>query len=253
MSYETRHRIPVQKLNLVAKHLGDHTFKSCKVLDIGGISGYRSLLEQVFPSASVYILNTDNNVKSTPAVRASALELPFIDAWDVVTAFDILEHLTVPDAFLSECHRILKHDGIFVISSPNLATLYNRIVVLLGFMPYHYDPSRYNVGRITRRCIDGGPRSQLNMGHMSVFTYGGLKALLDVHGFQTVHSDGFSYTDSFYVERNPTKKREAKTYKWRRALNTILPRSAREGVLIIARKRPKGSRSGTRCLPTTDL
>jgi hypothetical protein len=27
------------------------------------------------------------------------------------------------------------------MSSPNLATLYTRIVVPLGFMRYHYDPS----------------------------------------------------------------------------------------------------------------
>ena len=238
MRRETGRHIPVQKLDLVSKYFRDYKFRSYKVLDIGGISGYRFLLEQIFPSATVYILNADDNVKSTPSVRASALELPFVDeAWDVVTAFDIVEHLTLPDVFLSECHRVLKHNGFFIISSPNLATLYNRIALPLGFMPYHYEPSRYYIGRISRRCIDGGPRSQLNMGHISVFTYAGLKALLRVHGFQTVHARGFSYTDSFYVELNPAKKREVKTYSLRRGLNAILPRSAREGVLIIAKKR----------------
>jgi SAM-dependent methyltransferase len=186
----------------------------------------------------VYILNADDNVKSTPSVMASALELPFIDeAWDVVTAFDIVEHITLPDVFLSECNRVLKRDGFFIISSPNLATLYNRIVVPLGFMPYHYDPSRYNVGRIRRGRIDGGPRSQLNMGHISVFTHNALKALLNIHGFDTVYSAGFSYSDSFYVELDPAHERQVKTYTLRRALNAILPRSAREATLIIAKKR----------------
>jgi SAM-dependent methyltransferase len=236
MSCETD--VPIQKLRLVSKYFHDYTFTSCKVLDIGGISGYRRLMEQIFQPATVYILNADDNVKSTPSVMASALELPFIDeAWDVVTAFDIVEHITLPDVFLSECYRVLKRDGFFIISSPNLATLYNRIVVPLGFMPYHYDPSRYNVGRIRRRCIDGGPRSQLNMGHISVFTHNALKALLNIHGFHTVYSAGFSYSDSFYVELDPAHEREVKTYKLRRALNAILPRSAREGVLIIAKKR----------------
>jgi SAM-dependent methyltransferase len=232
------YRVPVQKLNLVLKYFRNYPLKNCSVLDIGGISGYRSLLEQIFRSADVYILNLDENVKSTPSIRASALELPFVDeAWDVVTAFDIIEHLTLPDTFLSECHRVLKHNGFFIISSPNLATFYNRIIIPLGFMPFHYDPSRYNVGRINKHCIDGGPRNQLHMGHVSVFTYDGLRALLHVHGFRVVYSDGFSYTDPFYVELDPTKNREVKTYKLRRALNAIMPRSAREGILIIAKKR----------------
>ena len=146
----------------------------------------------------------------------------------MVTAFDIVEHLTIPDVFLSECYRVLKRDGFFILTSPNLATLYNRIVVPLGFMPYHYDRSRYNVGRIRRRCIDGGPRSQLNMGHISVFTHNALRALLNIHGFHTVYSARFWYSDPFYVELDPAHKREVKTYKLRRVLNAILPRSKKQ-------------------------
>ena len=78
MTCETGRNVPVQKLNLVSKYFHDYTFRSCKVLDIGGTSGYRRLLEQVFQSATVWILNADDNVKSTPSVRASALEFPFI-------------------------------------------------------------------------------------------------------------------------------------------------------------------------------
>ena len=62
--------VPVQKLRLVSKYFRDYTFTSCKVLDIGVILGYRHLLERIFQSATVYILNADDNVKSTPSVLA---------------------------------------------------------------------------------------------------------------------------------------------------------------------------------------
>ena len=39
---------------------------------------------------------------------------------DVVTAFDIVEHIIGHDFFFNEVHRILCHEGVFLLRTPNL-------------------------------------------------------------------------------------------------------------------------------------
>lgn len=44
------------------------------------------------------------------------------DMFDVITAFDVLEHVVEPNLFMEEVFRILKKDGLFVVSVPNVAS-----------------------------------------------------------------------------------------------------------------------------------
>ena len=45
------------------------------------------------------------------------------DAYDVVTLFDVLEHVPDPHRFLVEIRRLLKPDGLLVVQTPNLDSL----------------------------------------------------------------------------------------------------------------------------------
>lgn len=59
--------------------------------------------------------------------------LPFDDdSFDVIFSLEVLEHLSVPKKSLQEIRRVLRKDGYLVITTPNLATLKNRVCVLLG-------------------------------------------------------------------------------------------------------------------------
>ncbi|MCW0392671.1 MULTISPECIES: glycosyltransferase [Xanthomonas] len=52
--------------------------------------------------------------------EASATELPFADAsFDVVISFETVEHLLEQERMLEELRRVLKPDGVLVMSSPN--------------------------------------------------------------------------------------------------------------------------------------
>lgn len=65
-----------------------------------------------------------------PLVDADLNEpLPFGDAsFDVVMAIEILEHLENPRAFLREIARVLRPGGTAVISTPNLTSVWSRIL-----------------------------------------------------------------------------------------------------------------------------
>ncbi|HIH43704.1 MAG TPA: class I SAM-dependent methyltransferase [Candidatus Methanoperedenaceae archaeon] len=47
--------------------------------------------------------------------------------FDVVTSFDVLEHLDNPESAIRECRRILKRDGILVIREPNTSSIGRRL------------------------------------------------------------------------------------------------------------------------------
>jgi ubiquinone/menaquinone biosynthesis C-methylase UbiE len=54
------------------------------------------------------------------------------DSIDFITALDIIEHLINPDNLLREAWRCLKKGGYFLITTPNMASWYNRILLLFG-------------------------------------------------------------------------------------------------------------------------
>ncbi len=111
-----------------------------KVLDCGCCTGYFSKL----------LMDRGNHVQavelSPPAVKSARdkgvyvvehdLEepLPFEDeSFDVVVAFEILEHLFDTKGFLEECRRVLTPGGEILISTPNLNSLVHRVRIALGY------------------------------------------------------------------------------------------------------------------------
>jgi SAM-dependent methyltransferase len=56
----------------------------------------------------------------------------FEKEFDVVLAMEVIEHLIDTDQFMRECHRILKDDGILIITTPNVARPYNVMQLLIG-------------------------------------------------------------------------------------------------------------------------
>ncbi|HEX2085296.1 MAG TPA: methyltransferase domain-containing protein [Solirubrobacteraceae bacterium] len=53
-------------------------------------------------------------------VQADLRELPFADrSFELVTCFEVIEHLAEPDAALKELERVVTRDGVLLVSSPN--------------------------------------------------------------------------------------------------------------------------------------
>lgn len=96
-----------------------------KWLDVGCAYGY--FLKQAAAmgvmaygmDVSSYALRQQDSVKDR-LVQSLAETLPYKDScMDVVSLFDVVEHLQNPEIALREAHRILKPDGILLLTTPD--------------------------------------------------------------------------------------------------------------------------------------
>ena len=55
--------------------------------------------------------------------------------FDVVSGLEVIEHMVDTDGFIQECHSHLKPGGLLVLSTPNINSLRNRVMVPLGRYP----------------------------------------------------------------------------------------------------------------------
>jgi len=106
----------------------------------------------------------------------------------------IIEHLFDPDHFLDEIYRVLKPKGILVLDTPNLASLYNRIALLLGYQPFDTHVSiRYPIGHMYEEVYKQDSEDTIRgSDHIRLFTYKSLLQILKNHNFNVVKVYGAS-------------------------------------------------------------
>lgn len=127
-----------ERVNHMVKLVG----KNKKVLDIGCYDGTISKL----------IKDNGNDVYgvdiSEPAVELARLkgiqakradieeEIPFPNGFfDVIVMGEVIEHIFDTDNFLKNIRKLLKVNGYVIITTPNLAALGRRILLLFGKNP----------------------------------------------------------------------------------------------------------------------
>jgi len=89
--------------------------------------------------------------------------------FDAVTALAVLEHVFDPISGIREIARLVRPGGQAIVCLPNVASLSNRVRVLLGFLPVtSLDPG-----------WDGG--------HLHYFTIAETRKLLERSGFRVTH------------------------------------------------------------------
>jgi SAM-dependent methyltransferase len=127
-----------------------------KTLDIGcGDKPYKNLFKQSTSYIGMDVeISGHSNARKKADIYYDGLHFPFDDkSFDSAVCFEVLEHVFNPIQFLTEINRVLKNDGILLITIPFLWDEHEK--------PYDY--ARY--------------------------TSFGLKHLFELHGFQiTEHS-----------------------------------------------------------------
>ena len=107
------------------------------ILDVGTADGL--MLEHLSASFNAIFVGLDtsfelltaNPNRSFHALQANALALPFREGvFDVVIATAIIEHVRDETRLLSECQRVLRKGGLFILTTPD--PFFNHISELIG-------------------------------------------------------------------------------------------------------------------------
>jgi len=162
-----------------------------RILDIGCGDGF--FLKTVATKADKYSVDIIDVKKSKDYIYTKAdLEegLPYKDGvFDALFAGEIIEHLFDTDNFVRECYRILINDGFIVLTTPNLCSLKNLFLMLLGRQPIAVDFS-----------LEEG------VGHIRAFSPIAIRRLLKKAGFkiECLHTDRlpipFAPANNFFLK-----------------------------------------------------
>jgi len=120
--------------DLWAEHAARYAFAlryahHCRALDVGCGSGYgvaeiagraRSAVGIDSSQEAVAYAQSHYNSPHIRFLQASAASLPFADrSFELITAFEVIEHLAAWPDFLREAARVLHERGVFLVSTPN--------------------------------------------------------------------------------------------------------------------------------------
>ena len=114
--------------------------KPLKVLEIGGGTGV--LRSQIERSTEWHVDVTDLDIEALTRGKPGRGRImyyniseerdAFVEAYDVVVLFDVLEHISNTQPFLSSVIRHIKPSGFLLINVPALQTLYSKYDATVG-------------------------------------------------------------------------------------------------------------------------
>jgi SAM-dependent methyltransferase len=117
-----------------AKHF--NKFDSINILDLGGGAGYfANICFRLFPESKVTV--NDFEVRDIESSTSKSPKLKFVPCdlnssfpsgkYDLIIAWNILEHVVDPFIFIAKCNEALNENGVLLIQTPNIRTLSARI------------------------------------------------------------------------------------------------------------------------------
>ena len=154
------------------------SLKNPKILDLGcGEGQFYDILKE-YKTDFEYV-GVDISKKQIAKARKKGIyavvcdiskKIPFRNnTFDVIIATEIIEHLFDTTSFLKKCNSVLKKEGLLILTTPNIASLGNRINLLFGKRP---------------GCIDY--RIENSPGHIRAFVRSDLKNLVEEGKFKII-------------------------------------------------------------------
>ena len=151
--------------------------------------------------------------------------VPFQDGWfDGAVMGDVLGYLMDANFVLGEIHRVLKPGAKFVLTAPNLVSVGNRLLALLGHGPYDLDVRPF-----------GG-------GYQRYYTFDSVRMILQSRGFEVVSIETnhvhwplhrLPLTHHLFDAKVGSKRGRMLYWHW---LARLWPRLG-EDMIVLARKR----------------
>ncbi len=154
----------LSKPQLIAKTLYKHRPNAEIILDVGYAQYPNNHLKGKVYGVDIHADELPKNYFKVDKVDFNTCVLPYGDqTFDAVSMGCVLAHVTNPLGLLFEIHRVLKKDGILVLSSPNpnyyweqvLNVFFNYFknrVAKVKFLEHFYEFTRYNMWTIANRA-----------------------------------------------------------------------------------------------------
>lgn len=180
-----------------------------RVLNIG--SGTKRMLEKDLLrrfTLDMTSLDLYPVTEHLPGVRhvVQSAETPFAlnELFDIVLAFEVLEHVDRTDVLIENAVRHVQDDGYIMVSIPNLSSLWSRLELLCGYQPHLLEVSnkRPGFGQGFMGALNNPEDVPLH--HIRGITYRALRELLAYNGLHIVWSRGYDWRLSRLVARCPS-------------------------------------------------
>jgi 2-polyprenyl-3-methyl-5-hydroxy-6-metoxy-1,4-benzoquinol methylase len=127
----SRKNLYVDRVEYLEKFLNDSFKKNNRkltILEIGAGNGelievllknFNHLIENIIVIEPQPLEIKNEKIVYVPGILDDETCKNFIDSCDLVLAFEVLEHILYPNKFLSLINKVLKVNGLFVLSTPN--------------------------------------------------------------------------------------------------------------------------------------
>jgi ubiquinone/menaquinone biosynthesis C-methylase UbiE len=174
------------------------------VLDIGVGGGQIARKVRGYAGRGYHLTGVDigkvDSIQPCDKYVSSNLEngLPFDNAiFDVIYSNQVIEHLILKSKFLSECKRVLKPGGRFIVTTENIASLDNILSLMLGQEPLvqHTSEKFHSNTFLSPHFMQPYPADEQSdeishMGHKNVMSFFGLRRLIEFEGMVVEKSLG---------------------------------------------------------------
>lgn len=177
--------------------------KAKRILDVGCTDGFMSML---FKDMGLYTIGVDASPSAIASAQGRCDEayvanldgqpLPLPDgSVDLIWAGEIVEHIFSTENFLRELLRVTTPGGRLILSTPNLGSWINRIVLPFGLQPFFTETGveDSNNGNPLRKV--GSPA-----GHIRLFTLSALKHMARKCGWEIEKAYGASILEDHSVK-----------------------------------------------------
>lgn len=167
-----------QRIEVASRYVGNVN----RLLDIGCGRGKIAFF---LKNKASEIYGVDNSKRELQFAKKNGLKVKLIDLdksklpfknnfFDTVTCLDVIEHVRNPFTLVNEAFRVLKKNGSFILSAPNIR--FSDHLLSLIFK------GRFPKTSNNKVAYDGG--------HIHYFTFSDLKLILKKCGFKVTHEVG---------------------------------------------------------------
>ncbi len=164
------------RVNFILKNIPDNNLK---ILDLGCWDGsyairYKKKTNIVYGIESSVTSAKKAKKKEIIVEQGDFMKNSFFKniRFDIIVAGEIIEHVFDTDLFLQKIKKLLKSHGKLILTTPNVASLPRRILLLFGKNPL-----------LDNRVIIGN-----TAGHIRYFTFTDTYKILEDNGFRVIKS-----------------------------------------------------------------